>query len=71
MSDAVLNKEELFTLEWLAKEDASHYGECRGAALDRLLALGFAAMNPVPPQGADYAVVWATDQGLRALGRPA
>ncbi len=37
-----LNAEEWFLLEWLSKEDGSQVGECKGAALSRLIQLGYA-----------------------------
>lgn len=67
--EQVLTEHERFLLEWLAKENASPYGECRGKALDRLVALGLAWIAPVP-DGVDsnYADVSVTVAGRKALG---
>lgn len=45
-----LTKSEGFLLDWLGKEDSSAYGECHGADLDRLRALGLVTW-PVHPEG--------------------
>jgi hypothetical protein len=37
-----LNSSEKDLLQWLSSEDFSQYGECYGANLDRLVALGLA-----------------------------
>ncbi|GAA5544237.1 MULTISPECIES: hypothetical protein [Hyphomicrobiales] len=57
-----------FLLVWLSKEESSAYGECRGEALDRLIAKGFAEVGPTPPgRDKNYARVRLTDAGREAL----
>lgn len=40
-----LTKDQRDLLDWLSKEDTSQYGECHGAALDRLVELGLAQVH--------------------------
>lgn len=63
-------------LAWLSKEDFSQYGECHGAALDRLVKFGFAVISEgrahqsgFIAQGdhAMYRAVSLTEGGLTAL----
>jgi hypothetical protein len=70
-----------YLLEWLSKEDFSQYGECKGAALDRLIELGLAQVHKpdigqsgfiVRGHALDYCAVSLTDAGRAALtGREA
>ncbi len=58
-----LTTSEQFVLEWLAKEDASSYGECKGRDLDSL-----ADRRLVLVKGkGDYARVSVTPAGRAAL----
>jgi hypothetical protein len=45
MTTAPLEPAELDLLQWLSGEDFSQYGECHGAALDRLVELGLAQVH--------------------------
>jgi hypothetical protein len=40
-----LTPDELHLLQWLGESDFSHYGECYGRSLDRLVALGLAQIH--------------------------
>lgn len=72
-----LTSQEQFLLEWLGKEDVSQYGECHGAALDRLIDLGLAQLhgeesgtdNPFIAKGKSlmYRAVSLTELGRQAL----
>lgn len=73
----VLERNEVFLLLWLAQEDFSQYGECYGAALDRLFALGlavlhgpgehqnFIASDHAGTKGIMFQAVSLTDAGLK------
>lgn len=51
-------------LDWLSKEDASLYGECKGELLDSLRQSGFVQIEPPPPgRSNDYARVSLTEEG--------
>jgi hypothetical protein len=66
-----LTSDEHFLLDWLAKEDHSAYGECRGRALDRLLDAGLARTVHVDDHDINYNRVALTAMGvslLRELG---
>jgi hypothetical protein len=66
-----LSRDEHHLLDWLAKEDSSVVGECRGPALSELVARGFAVLVSTDVRGADYGRVALTDKGralLRNLG---
>lgn len=55
-------------LNWLSKEDASLYGECRGTTLARLMELGLAEKVGDPDEWLhDYSYVSLTDAGRRVL----
>lgn len=58
-------------LEWLAKEDWSSYGECKGALLTECLADGTATFAPeIYPRGevySDWVGVGITDKGRAFL----
>lgn len=58
-------KTRMFVLEWLSKEDWSAYGECEGAALNSLIADGFAILAHEPPTGRTGVAI--TESGLRKL----
>lgn len=58
-----LSKEDRFLLEWLAKEDASKFGECHGPALDRLMLNDLVQINGVGWRAA----VTVTEAGHKAL----
>lgn len=59
-----LTRSEHHLLDWLSKEDASAYGECKGSALDRLIDAGFARIVSNDPRGRDYSSVALTDAGI-------
>lgn len=54
-------------LEWLAREDSSALGECKGAALDVLIDYGLATI--IDPQRGDFARVRVTAEGHAELRR--
>lgn len=58
-----MDKSELDTLAWLAKEDASAFGECHGSALDKLVLRGFVEIHGTGGR----ARVSVTKAGLDAL----
>lgn len=64
-----LTKDEWFLLEWLAKEDkGGQLGECKGPALDSLVAKGLATIaDPKAGHGWDYAWATVTEAGHEAL----
>jgi hypothetical protein len=72
----MLDKDERFLLDWLRKGDGQ-YGECRGKALDALVAKGFATIggeetgldNGFIAKGSDldYRVVSITSAGIDVL----
>lgn len=67
----ILNKSEAFVLRWLAREDASLLGECKGAALDMLVHLGLAEIT-AHRTPAEYSLVAVTEAGwavLKEIGR--
>jgi len=45
MTASTIPAEHLFLLRWLGESDFSQYGECHGAALDSLVALGMAQIH--------------------------
>lgn len=60
-----------FLLDWLSKEDASQYGECKGPDLDRLMGLGLVEWKQRDSRGDDYGTVALTEAGIakaRELG---
>lgn len=57
-----LTSSQRFLLEWLAKEDVSQLGECKGADLDVLVLHGLAS---VPHPENDFSGVSLTDEGQR------
>lgn len=67
MSEDRLTKDERMTLEWLAKEDSSAYGECKGVALDTLVRLGLASLGPAEFGREYYRRVEVTDAGREEL----
>jgi DNA-directed RNA polymerase subunit RPC12/RpoP len=55
-------------LDWLSKEDASLYGECKGELLTELVSLGFVFVGHAPPgRSDDYRPVGLTPLGLDEL----
>ena len=71
-----LKKSELFLLEWLGLEDYSQYGECKSAALDKLVTEGLAQVHEdrglqagfiAQGDSEDYRAVSLTDAGRKAL----
>jgi hypothetical protein len=56
-------------LEWLAKEDHSAYGECKGRDLDRLFDLGLARVVITDQRGQDFNRVGLTDKGFEEAKR--
>lgn len=67
----ILSKTERFLLEWLSKEDASSFGECKGADLSILVHHGLAQIGPVPPgRDSNYRAVSLTEAGFAALSPP-
>lgn len=61
-----LTKDERLVLEWLRKDDGQ-YGECKGAVLDGLLALGMARWRE-GSQRTDYGYIEITEAGVAELG---
>lgn len=59
----MISRDARFVLEWLAKEDESALGECRGPALDELTAARFAIVRPA---GIDRVVVTAAGHAYLA-----
>jgi len=69
-----LTKAERFVLEWLAKEDVSSYGECRGVALEGLIERGLARVGApvsIHARDQDYLPVSLTDAGWAELKKGA
>lgn len=60
-----LTSQEKFLLEWLSKEDFSHYGECEGVALNVLVKMGLAKVTHRERTG--WALVSLTDAGWNKL----
>lgn len=58
-----LTEKQRFMLEWLAKEDASTFGECHGATLDGLVLRGLARIAGTGGRAA----VSITEAGARAI----
>jgi hypothetical protein len=58
-----LSKTERFLLAWLSKEESSAYGECNGKDLDRLVALGYAQIEPAGPAPRPDSRVSLTEDG--------
>lgn len=56
-----LSHDERFVLKWLAKEDFSVYGECKGPAFDKLKMLKLARINADKPS--DFSAVTCTARG--------
>jgi len=57
-------------LKWLAQEDSSAYGECRGETFDALVEKGFAEFLPAaPPLDRDRARVRLTEAGAARARR--
>lgn len=54
-------KQDRELLLWLAKEDASAFGECHGPSLDRLVIRGWASISGTT----GHASVSLTETGLR------
>lgn len=67
MSLPILTDDQRFVLQWLAIEDESALGECRGAALSTLVAKGFAEISNAAR--GDWAGVSITPRGLDALAQ--
>lgn len=61
----ILTSQEKFLLEWLSKEDFSHYGECEGLALNVLVNTGLAKVTHSERDG--WALVSLTSKGRQAL----
>lgn len=58
-------------IDWLSKEDASSYGECKGADLDSLIERGLVEWKNADSRGEDYGRVGLTEAGYakaRELG---
>lgn len=75
MSDA-LSRDERRLLQWLSEETFNQYGECHGAALDSLIARGFAEIHEgrehqsgfiAQGDGPMYRAVSLTDAGIAAV----
>ncbi len=60
---SIISEQEL--INWLAREDSSAFGECRGETLDRLIAKRFAQVEWMPGKHADYGRVSLTEAGRR------
>ncbi len=56
--------EQIATLQWLAREDATPYGSCKGRTLDALIAAGLAIVS-----GSCVLVTDAVRDELRGHGR--
>lgn len=56
-----------FLLDWLAKEDWSQVGECKGSELDHLITSRLAEYGPAHPRGDDFRAVRLTEAGHAAL----
>lgn len=66
-----LAQNERRVLDWLAKEESSALGECKGPDLDRIVALGLASISPAPAgQDADYSRVSLTAAGHELAKTP-
>ena len=68
LTEKPLDRQEIFLLDWLSKEETSAYGECRGITLDSLTDRGFVGIAQAP-RGLDenYARVFLTEAGRTAL----
>lgn len=75
-----LTDSERYLLDWLGKEDFGQYGECKGSALDGLIAkglahvhgpgerqAGFIAQDHTGQHGMDYRAVSLTEAGVERL----
>ena len=60
-----MTSQERFLLEWLSKEDFSHYGECEGPSLNVLVNTGLALITYHERDG--WALVSLTEAGRLAL----
>lgn len=71
MKKAALTSHELFLLDWLNKEDSSHFGECEGQQLTVLVNMGLAEIGQ-PPEGRHphYSPVRLTAAGRAMLREP-
>lgn len=58
-----LSRDEHHLLDWLAKEETSLVGECKGAALDMLIGSGLAGIVTRDARGRDYDRVALTGPG--------
>lgn len=61
-----LSQSERFLIGWLAEEDSSALGECKGRDLDALVRNGLARI--VNADRGDYARVELTPDGITAAG---